>query len=270
MPPSSRVTATGKTPGFSKVCEAAGPSASVPSPKSQVAFRSSAFSATVQACGTPGQSGGGTLRSATGGGVTSTRRVSVTRLLATPASSVAARLTVKVPASAKRCWAWTPDAVTPSPKSQAKRVIAPSGSVEAEASKRTRPPAATRSGASTTGAGGAFTETRRRVSMVPQPSLAPGRTARRVTVAVPGSAKACSTLGPVAVAPPPKSQAKLAPERSPCPERRASKRVGVAAAARSGPAMSMRGASTTVTRVSSVSRAPQLPRASPVMVRVTL
>ena len=121
-----------------------------------------------------------------------------------------------------------------------------------------------------TGSGGAFTVTRRRVSMVPQPWSAPGKTARSVTVCTPGSANAWATSWPVAVAPPPKSQSKRAPARSPSPESRARKRVGVASAVRSGPTISTRGASITVTTVSAVSSAPQAPRASPVMVRVTV
>ena len=107
--------------------------------------------------------------------------------------------------------------------------------------------------------------------MVPQPSLAPGSTARSVTVRTPGSAKACSTLGPVAVAPSPKSQAKLAPrDVALADQRRARSGSAAPAAARSGPTISMRGASTTVTVVSAVSSAPQAPRASPVMVSVTV
>ena len=84
---------TGKTPGFSKAWLVAGPSTATPSPKSQVAFRSAASSATLQACGTPGQSGGGAVRPASGGGVTSTVRTASTRLLPTPASSVTASRT---------------------------------------------------------------------------------------------------------------------------------------------------------------------------------
>ena len=71
--------------------------------------------------------------------------------------------------------------VVPSPRSQSKRVIAPSGSAEAAASKSTVAPAATRSGASITGSGGAFTVTRRRVSICPQPAWASGRVALSVT-----------------------------------------------------------------------------------------
>ena len=52
--------------------------------------------------------------------------------------------------------------------------MAPSGSLEPEPSRSTRAPAATRSGAAMTGSGGAFTVTRRRVSMVPQPSVGAG------------------------------------------------------------------------------------------------
>ena len=100
--------------------------------------------------------------------------------------------------------------------------MAPSGSVEAAASKRTRAPAAIRSATSTTGAGAAFTATSRRVSIEPQPSFALGSSARSVTVRTPGSAKACSTVGPVAVAPSPKSQLKAAPRTSASPTRAAS------------------------------------------------
>ena len=170
-----------------------------------------------------------------------------------------------------RCWACTPDAVAPSPKSHAKWVTAPSGSAEAPASKSVSAPAAMRSGASMTGAGGAFTLTIRRVSMmVPQPSLAPGSTALRRTARVSGSAKAWRTVGPAAVAPSPKSQAKVAPPTSRSPTSAAPKSTSAPAATRSGPTISIRGASTTVTVVSSVARAPHAPRASPVMERSTV
>ncbi len=101
-------------------------------------------------------------------------------------------------------------------------MIAPSASVEAEASNSASSPVATRSGASITGAGGAFTSTICRVSIEPQPSLAEGSSARSVTVGIPGSAKACSTLTPSAVPPSPKSQVNVAPPRSLSPSNVAS------------------------------------------------
>ena len=59
-----------------------------------------------------------------------------------------------------------------------KPVIAPSGSVDPEASNSTSAPAAMRSGASIIGTGGAFTVTMRRVSIDRSPRWPPAGAAR--------------------------------------------------------------------------------------------
>ena len=115
-----------------------------------------------------------------------------------------------------------------------------------------------------------MTVTSRWVSIEPQPSVAPGRSARSTTVFSPDPVKACVTVGPVAVAPSPKSQAKVAPRTSRSPTNAASNEVTTPSATLSGPTMLICGAATTLTVVSSVSSAPQEPRASPVIVSVTV
>ncbi len=81
---------------------------------------------------------GETVNEAIGGkfpGATTTDRL-VSSVV--PSSSATVRMTAYVAGAVNTCWTLAPAAIAPSPKSQAKETILPSGSREADASKRTR------------------------------------------------------------------------------------------------------------------------------------